>query len=366
MKVLIHHLGTRGAGPQLQVAIGEALTNLNVSTFYSYDAASEMRTELDRASNNSLILGARTAHLNFRSVLRVMAQPLQALKLLRYCQSNKIDLVFEPMGNPLQAFPRWLCRRFGIVFLTSVHDARRHAGEENILLSWLDKKDTQDTDGVMTYSQSVFEQVHSSAPVYMTVHGAWGKPAEGPRAVQAEQPVIGFFGRIEKYKGIDRFISTIAELGSRGSKVQGTIVGRGHLDEPALVDAELLNVNIQNRWIDQNEIQGIIEGFDVLALPYDEASQSGVVGFALNAGVPIVCTPVGGLEQQVREAGGLISSDMTPGSLADEIERLINSKSMYRAVSARQLHAAKDHFGWSRVAEDILHAAGEVLAQRSR
>lgn len=363
MRILIGHLGTRGGGPQMQAEIARALSDLGCNVSIAYDTASEMSGALRALDFPAVRVGSIAARAGgvVRLALRVFAQPIDAVRIALFCRAHEIDVLFEPMGNPLQLLPRRALKLMGIRVLTSVHDAVRHPGEENALLSWIAKDDLRSTDGVVVYSDSVASALgHVAVPVFRTVHGAFGTPAPVPRTLRPGRQVVGFFGRVEKYKGIERLASALEMLRAKGHDVRGSVVGRGALDVDIVDRLERVGVEIDNRWVQEQEILGIISAFDVLALPYDEASQSGVVGFALNAGVPIVATPVGGLAEQVSAAGGVVAPDMDPKSFANAIERLISDEPEYSRVSSRQLQAAETVYGWTRVASDVLAAARAI------
>jgi glycosyltransferase involved in cell wall biosynthesis len=58
-------------------------------------------------------------------------------------------------------------------------------------------------------------------------------------------------------------------------------------------------VSIENHWVAEADIPGLIAQADALVLPYREASQSGVIPIAHAMGVPVVAMPAGGLSEQV-------------------------------------------------------------------
>jgi len=368
LNVLILHWGARGGGPQLQCEISAALSRrTDVQVALSFDGASEMSAKLSPLRVPTLRVGSLAARFrHFRGPLRLFAQPIDAARLCFFCRRHGIDIVFEPMGNPLQNFPRWCIRRFGIKAIISVHDAVRHPGEESHILTWLAARSVKDCDGVMTYSAAVADQLRElGVPVFTTVHGAFGRTRrDSPRSVPRGKVVIGFFGRLERYKGIRRLAETVVLLRARGHDVHAKLVGRGVIAPADLELLESVNAEVDNRWVQEEEIVGIIGSFDILALPYDEASQSGVVGFALREGVPIVATPVGGLKEQVHAGGGLVARGMGVGEYADEIESILRDPSRYRAVSAAEILAAMLEFSWERVAEDIVSAARQVCQCR--
>ena len=172
--------------------------------------------------------------------------------------------------------------------------------------------------GLMTYSSTVAalmrERVRRPERVFETVHGAYGSTgqAPAPRAGAPVPTVVGFFGRLLPYKGVDRLADAIAVLQRGGRQVELRVHGRGEIDADLTAQLGRLSATVDNGWVDDAEVAGLVASFDVVAMPYSEASQSGIVGFAMNAGVPIVTTPLPGLVEQVVVPGvGIAAADLS-------------------------------------------------------
>ena len=376
MKILVLHWGTRGGGPQMQARVGNALiAQSRDDIFLSYDIQSEVGQILQSAGPTSLVVGSQRAKGRVRILRRLVAQPFDAVKLLRFCLINSVDVVYEVMGSPLQILPRALVRLFGVRVLISVHDATRHLGEEHALMTALSAISLKLCDGVMTYSVSVEQSLRTNRrrllkPIFTTVHGAFGSPTAYPRSLSDSADgihTVGFFGRIEKYKGLSRLALGVAQLKRAGLPVLLSVHGRGPLDADERRLLEHAGAELHNEWVQERDIQDVIAHFDVLALPYEEASQSGVVGYALNAGVPIVCTPVSGLEEQVRlSRAGVVAASMGSQDFADALRSVLSDHVLYEELSQNGIEAARTIFSWSRVASDVFAASKSILEHPKR
>jgi glycosyltransferase involved in cell wall biosynthesis len=72
-----------------------------------------------------------------------------------------------------------------------------------------------------------------------------------------------------------------------------------------------------------------------MALPYVEASQSGVALTAFGGGMPVVATPVGGLGEQVRDGvDGLLAAAATPAAFADALARVATDPALLARLTA--------------------------------
>jgi glycosyltransferase involved in cell wall biosynthesis len=153
-------------------------------------------------------------------------------------------------------------------------------------------------------------------------------------------------------------------LRADGVAVELDIVGSGDL-RPYAALWQLDGVRAKNRWLDETDIAAALLHSDLLILPYVEASQSGVAPAAASAGLPVVATPVGGLEEQVRHGvTGLIAESTAPASLAAAIRRLIEDDALYARCSSGALAHARDELGWDAIAVKLTGIA--VAAARER
>jgi glycosyltransferase involved in cell wall biosynthesis len=111
-------------------------------------------------------------------------------------------------------------------------------------------------------------------------------------------------------------------------------------------------VTVDNRYIPEEELPGILERSDLVVLPYREASQSGVMMLAEAAGLPVVGTPTGALvEQIVPGVNGLIADAVDGRALANSIGRFLDDPGLYqRCVLGISKHA-EDR--WSKAGERI-------------
>jgi glycosyltransferase involved in cell wall biosynthesis len=124
-----------------------------------------------------------------------------------------------------------------------------------------------------------------------------------------------FVGRIRKYKGLD-FLKKAWPLVNHPNKSL-TIAGVGR----GVPFEQSQSIDIQNRWLTDEEIESLIDAHRLVVLPYIEASQSGIIPLAHSRGVPVVITPAGGLTGQVLHGvNGIISRSMNDYDFAEAID----------------------------------------------
>lgn len=110
-----------------------------------------------------------------------------------------------------------------------------------------------------------------------------------------------FFGRIEKYKGIDILLQAYKRLEKENiCRISLTIAGKGDLSKYRSIIDELNNVNVINRMILDSEISSLYAGNNIITvLPYIDATQSGVIPTAQIFNSLIIASDVGAIAEQL-------------------------------------------------------------------
>lgn len=255
------------------------------------------------------------------------------------------DLRREGFGAVIVLMPHlWtpllapIVRRAGLRHLVVVHDAVGHPGDRTgVATRWL-LRETRAADVVVTLSDAVAAQLASGGQVereriVVEPHPLLAYPRV-TRLPRSHPLRILFLGRIMAYKGLPLLVDAITILRERGVAVELGVVGEGDLNGlgPRLAS---LGATIENRWIDHAEVGSVLARYDVVALPYVEASQSGVALTAFGGGMPVVATPVGGLRKQIRDGvDGLIASAATPEAFADALARIATDPQLLARLTA--------------------------------
>ncbi len=165
-----------------------------------------------------------------------------------------------------------------------------------------------------------------------------------------------FFGFVRPYKGLAHLIDALPAALARVPDLH--VVIAGEFWEPvegyrrraaALGVAE--RVRFDDRYVPNEEVGAYFAAADVLVMPYVEATQSAVAGLAVEFGVPMIATRVGGLPEMVREGEtGLIVPPGDPAALAEALARILEDADL-RAELRQGVAAARERFGWGRLVD---------------
>lgn len=206
--------------------------------------------------------------------------------------------------------------------------------------------------------------------IHVIPHGAFDYltrlPEERPlpRELEgAEGPVILSFGLIRPYKGVDVLLRAFAEVSGAELWVVGRPLGVDEDELRRLARAAPGRVRMLTRFVDEAEVPPIFRRADIVALPYRDVEQSGVLYTALAFGKPIVASAVGGFPEVVREHGaGRLVAPGDPHALAAALRELLAQPHERETFAAAALAAARGPYSWDSIARrtlDLYRRLGE-------
>ena len=154
--------------------------------------------------------------------------------------------------------------------------------------------------------------------------------------LQEDDHQILFFGRIWEYKGLEYLIRAEPLITAQVPDVSFVIAGRGEdfsRYQRLMVHPERFTV--YNEYIPNDKRAELFRRASVVALPYIDASQSGVIPIAYTFGKPVVATTVGGLPEMVEHGRtGYLVPPRDEQALAEALVRLLKDKSLRHQLGA--------------------------------
>ncbi len=201
-------------------------------------------------------------------------------------------------------------------------------------------------------------------------------PAEAKRrlGLRDDERAILFFGRIVPYKGIETLLDSCRLLLAdnranyrliiAGEPKKGSEAYQREIQRSVEGMFERGQAILKTQFIPDDEIELYFKGADVLALPYKEIFQSGVLFLAYSFGLPVVATDVGSFREDIVEGStGFLCKPNDPAGLAKAVEAYFGSE-LYKNLNVRrgelQGYANTNH-SWQSVAELTHNAYSKML-----
>jgi glycosyltransferase involved in cell wall biosynthesis len=366
VKILVWQWGRRGAGPRFAGELARGLNGL-----VGVEAA------LSLSSQAELLVGSTppACQLPFPTyedlaglVVRLPTLPFQVAPLAARLRALGPDVGFCAMPAPLDLLMAAALRRIRVPYFVVVHDADLHPGDGLPVQMTLQRMVVRRAYGLVALSTHVKQRLHqqglacgrpvltASLPPFV-----FGPTPPPPRTHGGKLRLLSF-GRLLPYKGLDLLAEALGVLGPRAD-IEFRVIGKGPQSRVLNALRATPGVSVDNRWVPEAEVAGILAWAGAVVLSHREASQSGVAAAAIAARRWVVATRVGGISEQLRDEPLARLCDATPESLAGVLRSLANEPPP--APTEIDAHAA-----WRETAGELvrqmagaLHAASPARPQ---
>lgn len=287
-----------------------------------------------------------------------LRQGLRQLRLLRRLIAGV--KAFEPDVVHVQHGHLWLngalplLRRYPLV--VSIHDPRHHLGDRSSQNTpqWILDRGFRRATVLIAHTETMADEIVSAigrdrSDIHVVPHVGLGDD-EDHADVEAEEGQVLFFGRMWPYKGLEYLLAAQPLITAAVAEAHFVIAGKGgDLDgyRRQMVDPDKFTVI--NQYVSTEERARLFRRASVVALPYVEATQSGIIPLAATLGTPVVATAVGGLPDQVdHDRTGLLVPPRDPDALAEAIVALLRDPERRRRLAAGARRRAEAE--WSQAA----------------
>ena len=247
-----------------------------------------------------------------------------------------------------------------------VHNIDFH--EKWLLGKSLTKYALEKADLLITLSETVYNDACRLFPKKKIVHGfhpvyncydfeKYTKSSAKSELKLTGKKVILFFGYIKQYKGLELLIRSLPDIVNKIENAHLLIVGEVYGDAKKYQDA-IYETGIEeritfiDRFVKDEEIELFFKAADVLALPYIQATQSGVVQIAYDMELGAVATPVGSLAELVLDnKTGIMAKNVSKEAFADAIVQYFK---LDQEELIRNIKAENKKYSWEALAKLFL------------
>jgi glycosyltransferase involved in cell wall biosynthesis len=352
--------GRRGAGGRICAGFARELgARPDVNASLSFSRASQQAGMLRPIRLPRLEV---TAYESNQSVIAAtLRAPVTVTRLLWAVRRWRSSVIVSMIAHPWHPVLAIGARLVGVRYVAMVHNARPHPGDRFPLHRLTLWSELRLSHAVLTPTRAVANELLRRHPsledrLHVVPFGPLVECEASPRPSPVGRPLrLLVFGRLLPYKGLEMLEPMMQALDEEGVKATLDVVGEGHVPPSVYRVA-----HVDERWVPEDEIAELIGQADVVVLPYTSGSQSGVISIAQALGVPVVCTPVGGLAEQAAGSGE-IAEEISPEAVAQAIVRLVEDD-RYEACSAAGIAIANGARSWSRSTSALVDAVHTVMA----
>lgn len=279
-------------------------------------------------------------------------------------------------------YTAWACRRSGTPYLVRPHgqltpqDLKKHVwakrlygrlvvrpmlrGAERVLLAT-----RQESEQLETYSTSCSREI-APLPVDPLQGTGQGSSFRTRHGIPVDAQVVLFLGRMDRAKGLQFIVPSLAALHARHPRLWFLLVGTGEPEDVAFIDSLLRDYGIIEWTTRTGFLSGIekLSAFcasDIFVLPSLMENFGLVVVEAMQAGVPVlVSDQVFTHEIPVREGAGR-SCHPDPESCRQTLDAMLTDEHGLQEMKRRAPEVAERYFSAAASTDYLLRIYAEVL-----
>ncbi|MEM3373049.1 MAG: glycosyltransferase [Candidatus Anstonellales archaeon] len=305
--------------------------------------------------------------------------PLSWIKTINYIKSKNPDLIafiwYQPFfGFSVGTIAKFLHRKFQgkILFITENIISHESMFYDKLLTRYA----LSSADKFLVLSDVVEKGIRKLYPdkkIYrstLPIYDCYGfdnslskNDARKKLGIDESKKVLLFFGYIRPYKGLMNLIESMPILLKEDENYFLLIVGEFYESKEKYFEKinELglgKSVLVIDEFVPNEEVGIYYSAADVVILPYNSATQSGILNIAYGFKKPVVVTNVGGLPELVEDGKtGFIVEPQNPLALAEGIKKYFSASNIVDFSKNIETFTLKNSFmSIERVFNEILNS----------
>jgi len=296
------------------------------------------------------------------------------LHLIKKLKINVVNIQFTSTAMPVIFYYHVLCkklRELRIPVILTCHDVLQHTHTRNELNSLnliYNEADHFIVGNKIEYKKLMDNFVIQKNKATIIEHGVYDKfdnnlytenSARKYLKLQNKR-VILFFGFLRKYKGILTLIDSMKIIVKKEKNVILHIAASSDVEDLNILIRKRIkdnklskNIIFNNRYFPTHEIEAIYKASDIVALPYTNVSQSGVLSLSLYFKKPVIITDIFAESSLVNKKMGLVVKPNSPKELADAILYLLRNKYIAQKYGETGYKYIKKYRSWDKIAKQM-------------
>lgn len=305
------YLGKKGAAESHLLLVRQLSTN-KVDLKVVLSSQNQKLREYQKLDVDLLVLDLPLGIKGF--VRFVLGKEIKSKLVSFFIESR---LVYFYIPHPLDNLLARSLLKSGIMVIRSIHDYKRHPGDKwPTRLSLFGQ--IRYSSEIVTHSSYVAQKISRRVESSVIALPTPKRQMSG----RSDTKIVLFVGRFRKYKGINKLLEAWPKVLKAVPDSWLILAGDGESHNLP----EIQNTTFVKKWLEQGEIDDLIDLSTCVVFPYREASQSGPLSLAISASKPVVVTDVGGLVEQAAR-GVYYKVDYSPESIASGIIEALSKES---------------------------------------
>jgi len=176
-------------------------------------------------------------------------------------------------------------------------------------------------------------------------------------AIVDTTPLFLFFGFVREYKGLKHLLNAMPGIVKELPDCKLLVLGSFGDDKQSYLDLIEENgvsdsILLKDTYTPDNEVEKYFTASDIVILPYEDATQSGIVQISYGFEKPVLVTNVGGLPDVVTDGKtGYVVEPRNPEAITEKVLDFYQNKRMDEFHESIKAEAYR--FEWTQMVQSI-------------
>ncbi|AKB76152.1 glycosyl transferase, group 1 [Methanosarcina lacustris Z-7289] len=358
MKILLLQLTGRG-GTQLYVSqLANSLSKKNEVTLllgsYLFD-----RNQYQDSDVKIVFVDTNPSYI--KMILKLF-NPWTYIKIFMLISHENPDVVHLVLEDMISGIIFLLLKIKKYKLILTEHDTSPHKGEkliETCHVQFTKYLVRSVSDRIIVHGNNLKKDlIGKGVPekkIKVIPHGDYTYYLKWAKNIEEEQNSVLFFGRILDYKGLDYLINAVPTIASAIPNVKIIIAGSGDFTKYSSMIHDQKFFEIHNRFIQDEEVAEFFQRSCLVALPYIDGSQSGVIPIAYAFKKPVIVTNVGSLPEIVEnEVTGFLIPPKNSNALAEAVIKIFRDDNLRMKMGENGYLKMKNELSWNNIADKTI------------
>jgi len=293
--------------------------------------------------------------------------PLSWLSTINYIRKQKPDLIItsywtgflSPCYFTLNSILNSKIKKIGII-----HNCVSH--ETKIFEKFFLKIYLSSLNKFFTLSRNVYQQIKNNFKVegfnlFHPTPSKFGEKVSRNEALKKlnldrNNKYILFFGLIRDYKGVDMLIKAMPALVKKNPTLKLLVVGENYVSNDKYLnlinDLKLSNhIILINKFIQTEMVKYWFSVPEYVILPYQSASQSGIIPLSYHFDLPVICSNINGLKESVKDGVNGFLFNRNKKNIFEKIHYGLNFD---KSILIKNITKKKNKLSWDSFVEKLL------------
>lgn len=319
-----------------------------------------------------------------RRAIKIIEYPLNTLEALCLVASKKIKLIHLQSVNLIELSMVIAFRLINKKVVYTIHNVKPRHKQLRFYHVLLYRLMYMLCDRVIIHSKTGKEEIINlygvdQSKIHVIPHGNYkffipeqvlsGAAAKSALSIDPKCKTILFFGAIRENKGLKNILLALPMIKDSIPDVKLLIVGEPWEDYKkyrSIISDKNLDGNVWERlaYVRNNDLPLFFSASDLVVLPYNEVTGSGVLQIAYAFGKPVVATDLGSFREAIEDGkNGYLVPLKDTQRLAEKCVAVLADDEKMKKLGDYSRYLADSRFSWDSIATETIRVYKISLAE---